>query len=397
MQIAFITPEFVTESYFSGGLANYLNRITQALAAAGNDVHIVTLSDVDDDNKNNGVYVHRIKTKYPSRWFNILTLNRLNQTGRNLKFSYLAFCKLRQLHREKAFDLVQSPNFFAIGLFTLLFLHIPHVTRISSYRPLWYNMSGVTESIDTKMVEWFEKLNLRLCRHIYAPSFTLQRILNKEASIKCEVIRTPIFIENSNYDQSIYEHKLKGKDYLLFFGRLQMHKGVHILGQALPDVFAGLPDIYVVFAGEDRASSLGPSMREYIKQQCKGYCDRLIFIDALYHKQLYPVIKGSKFVVLPSLTDNLPNTMLESMALGKPVLGTIGCSFDEVIEEGKNGFLIKPGDPKALAQKIIEIYQRRDLDKIGKAASIKMQEHSTDTIVPKLVDYYQEVIKTKNI
>ena len=39
MRIAFITPEFVTNEYFSGGLANYVHRVTRALAEMGHEVH----------------------------------------------------------------------------------------------------------------------------------------------------------------------------------------------------------------------------------------------------------------------------------------------------------------------------------------------------------------------
>ncbi len=396
MRIAFITPEFVSEPYFSGGLANYLHRLTQVLASIGHDVHVITRSHINGDEfVKNGVCVHRVKIKPISVWYKLFTLKQLSRTGDSLKFSYFTYLKLKQLHREKSFDLIQSSNFHACGLFTLLFLRIPHVTRISSYRPLWNHMLGVEKNLDTKMIERLEKFHLRLCKHIYAPSFTLQRILEEKASIRgVKVIRTPFFIENDKYDFSIYELNLKGKDYLLFFGRLDKHKGPHILGQALPEVFSRFPDIHAVFVGLDSPSPSGHSMREYIKQQCKNYSQRLFFFDALAHKQLYPIIKSSRFVVLPSSIDNLPNAMLEAMALGKSVLGTINCSFDEIIEDGKNGFLTEPNNPSALAQKIIEICQRQDLDKIGAKAAEKMREFLPDNLIPKIVNYYQEVIDT---
>jgi hypothetical protein len=50
---------------------------------------------------------------------------------------------------------------------------------------------------------------------------------------KVDPIRTPFYLEVQELDDSVCCQHLEGKDYLIFFGRLQMHKGTHILGQAL--------------------------------------------------------------------------------------------------------------------------------------------------------------------
>ena len=42
-----ITPEYVTEDYFSGGLANYIFRVSKALVGMGHEVHVITLSTMD--------------------------------------------------------------------------------------------------------------------------------------------------------------------------------------------------------------------------------------------------------------------------------------------------------------------------------------------------------------
>ena len=156
--------------------------------------------------------------------------------------------------------------------------------------------------------------------------------------------------------------------YALFFGRLQMHKGFHILAQALPEFLRACPDARLVAVGPDGGSPDGGSMRAYARALCGPLAERVVFIDTLRHEQLYPVIAGARLAVLPSLVDNLPNACLEAMAFGVPVMGTIGASFDEIITDGADGFLVPAGDPAALAGKMIEAWMHPRLPEIGRAA-----------------------------
>ncbi len=105
------------------------------------------------------------------------------------------------------------------------------------------------------------------------------------------------------------------------------------------------------------------------------------------HNQLYPVIKGARLVVLPSLIDNFPNTCLEAMALAKPVVGTTGASFEELIVEGKTGFLVPAGEVDALADKINEVWITSSPGEIGQEAKRKVQDFSPEQTIQRFLDY----------
>jgi glycosyltransferase involved in cell wall biosynthesis len=98
-------------------------------------------------------------------------------------------------------------------------------------------------------------------------------------------------------------------------------------------------------------------------------------------------------VVLPSLVDNLPNACLEAMALGKPVIGTSGASFEELLTDGISGFLVPPGDPRALADRIIAVWDRPDLDSIGEAARRRAGELAPDRTIPLLEEHFRLVVR----
>src|SRR5258705_10472567 len=61
LRIAFATPEYVSEEYFDGGLANYIHRVAKALAGMDHDIHVLTLSKIDDAGfEHEGGTVHRM-------------------------------------------------------------------------------------------------------------------------------------------------------------------------------------------------------------------------------------------------------------------------------------------------------------------------------------------------
>lgn len=394
MRIAFITPEFITEEYFSGGLGNYVFRVSKALVRMGHKVHVLTLSKIDNSEFiYDGIHIHRLVNK-TKRWMIFFRLLKLSNTFEWICFSFMSYKKLKLLNKKNKIDLIQFPNSRACGLVSILLLRIPQVIRISCYRPFWNQLAGISYNLDARVIEWLEWIQLRISKHIYSPSIKLKNILMKKAKIhNVKVIRTPIYLETLKWDSSLYNKFLKDKEYLLYIGRFQLHKGFHILAQALNEILSKNSNIYIVFAGLDSSTKLASSMKEYALSLCGKNKKHLIFLGQIPHSQLYPIIDGSKVVVLPSLIDNLPNTCLEAMSLGKSVIGTFGTSFEEIITDGKNGFLVPPNDVKALIDKVNKEWENPNLEKIGNAAKIKILEFHPDRTVRELLIYFQEIIQ----
>jgi glycosyltransferase involved in cell wall biosynthesis len=360
----------------------------------GHDIHVLTLSEIDKaEFEHAGVTVHRITS---SKWwsqFDRSTRYRLPTTILFLDLSVKVYRKLKWLNAQRPLHVVQFPNYSCCGLVSICCLSVPHVLRASSYQPAWNDADELERKLDSRIVERLERLQFRLSRHIYAPSNTLQQMLAKEAKLPhVRVIRTPFYVETRDWDNSVYDRFLKGKKYLLFFGRFQMLKGFHTLAQALPGVLAQYPDAYAALVGRDMESSLAPSMADYARTQSGSSAERLVVLENLPHRQLYPVIAGAHLVVLPSLIDNLPNACLEAMGIGKVVIGTAGTSFDELITDGATGFLVSPNDPEGLAEKIISAWIDPKLCEIGQAAQRKTLEFSPEKTVESLLSYYREIL-----
>lgn len=390
LRIAFATPEFVTENHFDGGLANYLNRVSTALAQLGHDVHVVTLSTKNEDEfDHDGVMVHRVMLKPGWHTFNRLTRYSVPTTLHWLNFSTQTYRKLKQLHRRRPFDLIQYPNYSSCGLFSIPLLRTTHVIRASS-QPGWN--ASVKRNLDSIFTEHLEALQYKLSRNVYAPSRAIQKMLNARAA---RLIHSPFYVETRALDHTVYDRFLRDKQYVLYFGRFQLHKGFHTLAYALPRFLNRYPDAHVVLVGRDMETSLASSMAAFARAQCNGVGERLMIMENLPHSRLYPVIAGARLVVLPSLLDNLPNACLEAMGLGKVVIGTDGASFDELITDGVNGFLVPPGNPQALADKMIAAWTDERLAAMSSAAKAQVLDFAPEKTIPSLLSYYSEVVSNQ--
>ena len=388
MRIAFATPEFVTEDHFDGGLSNYINRVSKALAQRGHDVHVITLSTKNEDAfDHEGVLVHRVMPKRGWYRFNRLTGSSLTTTLHWLNFSTQTYRKLKQLHRRQPFHLIQYPNYSSCGLFSIPLLRAAHVVRVSSHQSQWNDAAGVKRDFDSTVVGLLESLQYKLTRNIHAPSRATQQTLRD-----ARLLRTPFYLETGTLDSAVYDRFLRDKRYVLFFGRFQLHKGIHVLVRALPRFLSHCPDAHVALVGRDMETTLASSMAAFARAQCNGFGERLIIVEKLPHSQLYPVIAGAQLVVLPSLIDNLPNACLEAMGLGKVVIGTEGTSFEELITDGVNGFLVPPGNPKALADKMIAAWTNERVAEMSSAAKEKAMEFAPEKTIPSLLNYYSEVL-----
>jgi len=187
---------------------------------------------------------------------------------------------------------------------------------------------------------------------------------------------------------------LRTKQFLLFFGTISLYKGCMTIAKSLNRLFSQYPGLYFVFAGKI-AKYKKKKYDVLIRREVRAeYQDRIIFCGNAKHAQLYPVIQTAKGVVLPSRVDNLPNTCLEAMGLGKIVVGTRGASFDQLINDGENGFLCDIDAPDSLfasMKKLLSLSGEKT-QQMSQAAIERIKLLHPDIVVPKLLEFYREVI-----
>lgn len=103
--------------------------------------------------------------------------------------------------------------------------------------------------------------------------------------------------------------------------------------------------------------------------------------------------------VLSSFSEGMSNTLLESMSMGKPVVATAVGGNPELVEDGKTGYLVPPGDPNAMAEALLKLLANPGLrHEMGLRARFRVEsEFNVVRMVERYEDLFQSVCMRKKL
>ena len=393
IHIVFVLPEFVTEKD-AGGLATYYDNISRLLADDGNIVTIFVLSDLDAS-----------IDYYPNVTVKRVLIDK-SEADPGIPSSFMRLWSREINRRVKEFknagnkiDIIQYANYMGLGVNRLI--DVPTVVRISSFQPLMRAASKLVfdinkEYINEHAADYLETLSVIKADAVYSPSKLMTIPFGRETGRMIRVIESP-FYPVSSY--SIAENKmLKGKKYIITFSTLNLLKGIKLIGDCIWDILSENKEIYWAFAGVEVAWTdefgVQTSPSEYISKKAGEFANRLIFLGKIEHAQLMRIVDDAEVCVMPSRIDNLPNTCIEAMALGKVVVGTKGASFEQLIDDGENGFLIERESGADLISKVNRALRLDSIERkqMGKNAKKRINEMEPTLIKERLMDLYEGTI-----
>lgn len=164
------------------------------------------------------------------------------------------------------------------------------------------------------------------------------------------------------------ERPTSGPVRIVFLGQLGQRKGSADLLKALAEL-QDLPGWHATLAGDgavDETRHLANSL---------GLSDRVSIPGWLSTPDCRALLAGGDVLVLPSYAENLPMVVLEAFAHGVPVITTPVGAIPEVVEPGRNGLLVTPGDITGLAAAIRQVVDDPELrHRMGEAAR---RDHAT--------------------
>ncbi len=138
----------------------------------------------------------------------------------------------------------------------------------------------------------------------------------------------------------------------------------------------------------------GPMRAELNSQAQSLGLDRSVTFGGVFAKPDLPrIMVGLDIVVLTSLWEGLPVSLIEAIAFGKPVIATDVGGVREIIVNDRNGFMIPPRSPEALAEAIIAVASDKHLyDRMAQAGREHYLTHFTpEGVVPQYVALYERL------
>lgn len=182
----------------------------------------------------------------------------------------------------------------------------------------------------------YDKVSLYIC-----PSQFMENMLNREPRYAGKTVTLHNFLALDEMPASVQK-----KDYILYFGRLAEEKGLDRFLEACKL----LPDIPFVIAG-------GGPMEELLRKSAPKNVE---FVGFKTGSELRQLIAEAQFsVYLPIWYENCPLSVLESQALGTPVLANRIGGIPELIQDGQTGVLMDTFTPENYAAQMKALYADR--------------------------------------
>jgi len=215
---------------------------------------------------------------------------------------------------------------------------------------------------------------------------------------KVQYVRNPVS-RGSNSRSTTYS-----KNYIVCFGKLSPLKGTFALLKYFKELWdKGFEHpLHLVGNTDLLFHPEGKSMGDVVKDTYKDYINRQLLVLEGEHPpaNLGNFLEKAHLVIVPSLVDNLPYTVLEAMALGKIVLASKQGGQSEVIRHGVNGFLFDHHEPGDFETQLIQILSMGPaaLEQISERACQTMNtDFAPDTVYTKKMDVINEFMTVQRV
>lgn len=355
LRVAFITYEYPPD-IGKGGIGTYSKQVATLLSSLGWDIHVFSGSSHRELKENiNGVQIHRVQCSNP------------------YDFRERVVPVFQAENAIQPFDLLESPEIHGNAWeIKKIFPELPLVIRLHapnylveslkrSYVPFFAKLRYVAGSLKRLRLDmgFWRSYNknvdpdyqfIKIADYITAPSSSMKDwvIQNWNINDKEITVIPNIFNPSNDFLQIPVSEKELFKR-VVFFGRLNVLKGLVNAGKAMKKILKKYPDYQFRIIGDDGEGPTGKnSMRAWLQNELMEVIDRVEFLNGMDYEKLPAYIHDCDIVLLPSLFESFSYTCAEAMAAGKAVIGSNKGGMKDMITDNKSGILIDPYSEKEI-------------------------------------------------
>jgi len=238
--------------------------------------------------------------------------------------------------------------------------------------------------------------------YISIPSLFVKRTFLEYGVPENKLIQVPYGVDLAQFRQI---PKNDNVFRIIFAGGMTLRKGVHYLLQAFSEL--NLPNSELMLIG-----SMNDEMKPFFKKYQGGYQIRnkyestklgkgksnIKYIGHAPQRELYKYYsQGSVFAIM-SIEEGLAMVQPQAMACGLPVICTTNTGGENIVRDGKDGFVIPIRDVEKLKEKLVYLYENPEICwKMGESAKQRVSRgFSWDDYGDKIIKLYADILNRKN-
>lgn len=232
---------------------------------------------------------------------------------------------------------------------------------------------------DILILKFLEKITFKLSDIIIVESdFVIKEL--KINRYRQKILKGNLFID-SNFFTKNTDISMRS-NVVGYIGGLNHRKGTVNLIKAINLISNIDCEIKFIIGG------FGPLKTEIQKISKKNTVE---YVGVIPHNELPVYLNKFKLLILPSLSEGVPNIVLEAMSCGTPVIATKVGGIPEIIQDNKTGFILINNSPECIAESIVSVIKRSDLDIITRSAKELLNQEFT---FEKSIERYRRMIES---
>lgn len=375
MHIVFLTNEYPSETNAHGGIGTFVQNLARNLIHHNIKVSVVGISNKETIEVDNGVAVYRIKQS------SIIV-------GKFIFNSIKIRKKLNEIHTEYPIDIVEGSE--------LSFAFLPKSTSYKKVIRMHGGHHFFSVTLNKKPALWRsfqEKTSFKKADALIAVSKfvgeTTQRLIN---------FKLPFTVIYNFIDLNRFKNSSKDsfeENSIVFVGTVCEKKGVKQLVEAFPLIKEKQPTAKLHLVGRDWKSKEITSYSAYLKTMIPSeHINDIIFHGSVSYHAIPTFLEKAHVCVYPSHMESFGLTVVEAMAMEKPIVFSAIPPFKEIITDIKSGLQCNPFSATDMAEKISLLLENKELaNQLGINARIAvLEKFEITTLVTRNIQFYKSIV-----
>jgi glycosyltransferase involved in cell wall biosynthesis len=257
-----------------------------------------------------------------------------------------------------------------------------------------FPQEAIQEFLKNAVHKWLKDF-MQKCQHIIIPSESLKDFLVNEYGLEGHytVVPTGTNLEpflNADGDALRQEKGWQDETLLISVGRLAPEKNWETLLRAFATLYPKHPDLRLVLIGD------GPSREDLQSLAAElGIAERITFTGSLPFEEVPAYLKAADVFSFASVTETQGLVTIEAMAAGLPVVAVDGSGTRDIVEHGKQGYLVE-NDADALAKGLDDLLSDpHHMKRFSNNALKKAKTFDVDQLARQTIDVYEQAIQAK--